>query len=72
MPEFKIINVTSSSIKSYGYDKQLRILRVWFLNGHVYDYIDVPNRIFERLQESPSKGEYINRIIKEFIFRKIA
>jgi lysyl-tRNA synthetase class 2 len=70
MPEFKIKNIISNNIKGYAYNEQSRVLRVWYLNGHVYDYQEVPKHIYESLNESPSKGAYINRIIKEFSFKK--
>jgi len=37
-------NVLSSNIKSIGYYN--KILEVEFLNGSIYDYYEVPERLF--------------------------
>lgn len=56
--------IDSSFIDSVGYDLSEKKLRVWLLNGHTYDYFDVPEEEFERLLEAESAGEYYNRKIK--------
>ena len=66
------ISVTSSSIKSIGYDLQKRILEIEFSRGAIYqykcvDYIDVLGLIF-----AESIGKYFDTYIKKnYEFEKI-
>ena len=50
--------VSSSSIKSVGYDPDAEILEVEFLKSGIYHYFDVPSRIYEDLINAFSKGKY--------------
>jgi hypothetical protein len=54
----------SSSLRSVGYDPSARVLEVEFLNGGVYQYLDVKDDEFEEFQEADSKGRYLNTEIK--------
>jgi hypothetical protein len=56
--------VTSSSIASVGYDAPSSVLEVEFLNGRLYQYLDVPQRVFEEFVEAESVGSYLNRHVK--------
>jgi len=58
------IQVSSSNIKSIGYDKERNILEVTFTNRSVYRYYDVPEYFFEGLMEANSHGKYLNAYIK--------
>ena len=63
----------SSVISNYTYDKAKHILRVVFLSGTVYDYLDVPNKVYEQMKNSISKGGFLNRVIKSnYKFRKVS
>ena len=68
----KRINVTSSSIKSVGYDLQKRVLEIEFSRGAIYqykcvDYIDVLGLLF-----AESVGKYFDIHIKNnYEFEKI-
>lgn len=55
--------VTSSNLKSVGYNPITKILRIIFHNG-VYDYFEVPNFIYKGLMNENSKGQYYHRYIK--------
>jgi len=62
----KRINVTSSSIKSVGYDIYKRLLEIEFTRGAIYqykcvDYVDVLNLLFSA---SVSAGKYFDIHIK--------
>jgi hypothetical protein len=62
----------SSVISTYSYDEAKHILRVVFLSGMVYDYLDVPNKVYEQMKNSISKGGFLNRVIKNhYSFKKI-
>lgn len=64
MSEIEQIPVSSSNVLAIGYDEELQILRVWFLNSSIYDYLNVPRMEFEALKNSPSVGSYIARNIR--------
>lgn len=50
--------LASSNIASVGYDKERMILEVEFHNGGVYQYFDVPERVYLELIKAPSHGAY--------------
>ncbi|MBE2226243.1 MAG: KTSC domain-containing protein [Ignavibacteria bacterium] len=56
--------VTSSNVEAIGYDESSNTLRVWFLNGSVYDYLNVPSIEYNALSNAPSIGSYLARNIK--------
>lgn len=57
-------SVQSSNIASIGYDTQSETLEIEFLNGSVYQYFDVPERIYEELMGADSHGSYLAHNIK--------
>jgi len=57
--------VTSTSLRSCGYDPETDTLEVEFVNGHVYEYRGVPQAAYDGLAQAPSKGSYFNRYIKD-------
>jgi hypothetical protein len=54
----------SSVIKAMDYDPVLRVLRITFVSGQIYDYLGVPPRVMEEMKVAPSKGIFLNRRIK--------
>ena len=54
----------STEIERYRYDEARRKLFVRFRNGRPYTYHDVPLAEFLALEDAPSKGTFINRVIK--------
>jgi hypothetical protein len=64
--------VTSSLIRSVGYDAAARVLEVELLEGQVYRYRDVSAFIYEGLLASKSKGAFFNkRIASRFPFEQL-
>lgn len=61
--------VSSSNIASIGYDAMSEILEVEFNNGAVYQYYNVPKRLYNGLMEADSKGRYFDAYIKKGGFR---
>ena len=59
-----IENVESSSVEALEYDSESQTLKVEFVGGSIYDYLEVPEDIFESLTESDSIGIYLNDNIK--------
>lgn len=58
------VPVTSSNVRSVGYDLATRTLEVEFNNGSVYDYAGVPPDVFAQLMQSPSVGSYLAKSVK--------
>lgn len=56
--------VSSSNIASIGHDANSETLEIEFLNGSVYQYFDVPRKVFEELRDSSSVGGYLASNIK--------
>lgn len=58
-------HVTSSAISSVGYDEGSSILEVEFQSGAVYDYLDVPPKVYRDLLKADSKGRFVSRRIRD-------
>ncbi len=59
--------VTSTSIKSVGYDPKTQTLEVEFKpKGRLYHYSNVTEKEYTGLMGAASKGKYFNRNIKDF------
>lgn len=56
--------VTSSNIRSIGYDRTAHTLEVEFHSGGVYQYQDVPEATYDELMASPSVGNYFHKNIR--------
>jgi len=52
--------VSSSNVKSIGYDINTSILEVEFKNGRVYQYFNVPINVYKALINASSIGKYLN------------
>ncbi|MBU2492388.1 MAG: KTSC domain-containing protein [Bacteroidetes bacterium] len=64
--------VSSSNVEAIGYDENTQTLRVWFLNGTVYDYNGVGTMEFEGLRNAPSIGSYLHNNIKgQYPYEKV-
>lgn len=57
--------VSSSNIRSIGYDVDARALEVEFLNGGLYRYSGVPQSVYAGLMSASSHGSYFDRYIKK-------
>ncbi|KIA83379.1 lysyl-tRNA synthetase [Kaistella solincola] len=54
----------SSVIKKYFYKPEQQILTIVYVSGAVYDYLDVPQEIFDDFRAAFSKGTFLNKEIK--------
>jgi hypothetical protein len=59
-----MIPVSSSNIAAIGYSPNYQVLKVDFLKGNSYRYFDVPPLVFQAFLEAPSKGGFLNSVIK--------
>ncbi|MCA1762425.1 MAG: KTSC domain-containing protein [Flavobacteriales bacterium] len=57
--------LASSNIASVGYDKERMILEVEFHNGTIYQYFDVPEKVYTGLINAPSHGAYFQYEVKD-------
>lgn len=64
--------VSSSNIRSIGYNPNLGTLEVEFNSGGVYQYFDVPEHVYQGLMSASSKGEFLIEHIKyNYRYQKI-
>ncbi len=64
--------VTSSSIKSIGYDPASHLLEVEMSNGDVYQYFNVAPQVHRDLANAGSIGQYFAYYIKTtYRWRKV-
>ena len=65
--------MSSSAVRSVGYDDALHILEIEYISGEVYRYYGVSRAAYERLDKAESKGTYVNQEIKpKYAYQKAA
>ena len=67
------VGVSSSNLRSVGYDASTQTLEVEFLNGGLYQYFGVPASVHAGLMAASSHGSYFDAHIKKgpYRFRKL-
>jgi hypothetical protein len=68
---FQWVQVSSTHIASVGYAKGDQLLRVNFMSGGEYEYVDVPFQVFKDLVQAESVGKYFNANIKDKYVTKL-
>ena len=64
--------VSSSNVAAVGYDEASATLEVEFNNGAVYQYFDVPGRVYQELVGAGSVGGYFAANVKgHYRFSKV-
>jgi hypothetical protein len=68
-----MITVNSTNIDSVGYNADTQTLTVKFKgSGQLYEYLNVPQTLYESLMTAESKGKYINDNIRsQFTYRRV-
>lgn len=61
--------VNSSNVLSVGYDTTTSTMEVEFKNGEVYQYYEVPERIYQNLINAASVGKYLDQNVKKRGYR---
>ena len=56
--------VSSSAISSVGYDPKAKVLELEFSSGGVYDYYEVPRKVYTALMSAGSKGRFVSEQIR--------
>lgn len=57
--------VSSTNIRSIGYDEGSQTLEVEFTSGGIYDYAGVPKNVYQRFMAAPSKGRFFDSVVKD-------
>lgn len=57
-------NISSSCVQEAVYDTDEKVLSITYPSGNTYDYIDVPESVFDELSKASSAGSYLNSVIK--------
>ncbi len=66
---FPLLRPESSAIKRFRYTAATKRLTIEFTSGGVYDYLEVPESVYEGLKAAPSKGEYVTQSVKKAGFK---
>jgi KTSC domain len=62
----------STVISSFFYNANTRVLKIVFVSGMIYNYKNVPEKIYYGMRASDSKGAYFNQHIRDkYEFEKI-
>ena len=62
----------STVVSSFKYFPETLTLRIRFVSGLIYEYFQVSEKIYQEFKTAGSKGNYLNRHIKNhFNFKKI-
>jgi hypothetical protein len=57
--------VTSTNVRSVGYDVATETLEVEFHSSGIYQYLNVPETVYVAFIRASSKGRYLNDHIKD-------
>ncbi len=64
--------ISSSRIRSVGYDTATRTLQVEFNNGDIFDYYPVPEDIYRRMMSASSVASFFaDRIEEDYSSRRV-
>jgi len=62
----------STVVAHMEYIAETQRLRITFVSGLIYDYLDVPQYMYDKMKASKSKGIFLNRHIKgKYDFEKV-
>jgi len=62
----------STVVAAIRYDVKTSKLRIIFQSGSIYDYLKVPEKVYNEMMKVSSKGEFLNKEIKpNYGFEKI-
>jgi hypothetical protein len=53
------VPISSSNIRSLGFDSATMTLEVQFMDGRVYQYLDVPKSVYQGLLDARSAGRFV-------------
>jgi len=56
--------VSSTNIRSIGYDPESKTLEIEFHSGGIYQYFEVSPSVYRALMSASSHGKYFHRHVK--------
>jgi hypothetical protein len=59
------VPLQSKGIDWVAYDEEAQTLDVRFASSGTYRYFDVPSATYDWLLRAPSKGRFVNRLVKD-------
>ena len=57
--------VVSSALSDVKYHNGSRLLEIRFVTGRTYQYLNVPEAVYERLMQAESKGLFFNTQVRD-------
>ena len=67
------ISVSSTNIRSIGYDPQSTVLEVEFTSGDVYQYFNVSEHLYQQFLHTSSHGQFLNDNIRyNYRYKKVS
>lgn len=67
------IPVSSTNIRSIGYDQQSSVLEVEFTSGDVYQYFNVSEHLYQQFLYASSHGQFLNDNIRHnYRYQKVS
>ena len=54
----------SAVIAAYDYDADTETLTVRYRSGRVYNYLQIPEKVYKEMRATMAKGIFLNRNIK--------
>ena len=64
--------VSSSNIKSVGYDLDSTLLEIEFHDGSIYQYSSVPQDVYKALMAAASLGSFLHKHIRgKYSYHKV-
>lgn len=60
----KVNSKNSTCVAGATYDTDTKTLTVTYPSGVSYDYLNVPEDVFEDFEDAPSAGQFVNAVIK--------
>jgi hypothetical protein len=67
------VPVSSSNLASVGFDAEKKTLEIEFKNGSIFQYYNVPEKIYSGILSATSHGRYFDAYIKKggFAFKQV-
>lgn len=59
------VPLESKGIDWVAYDEEAQTLDVRFASSGTYRYFDVPPAVYDWLLRAPSKGKFVNRLVRD-------
>lgn len=63
--------VSSSLVRSVGYDPTRELLEVELQDGKIYQYRDVPEETYQGLMDADSHGRYFNNHVRGHSYNRL-